>query len=76
MCNDKVIRRFAGVFILLSLGAGYWLSPLWFLFTAFVGVNLLQSSLTDLCPLERILGRAGLAGCRPRSPAEPHLDRA
>lgn len=66
MCNDKVIRRFAGAFILLSLAAGWWLSPLWLLFTAFVGLNLLQSSFTDVCPLERILGRAGLAGCRPR----------
>jgi hypothetical protein len=67
MCSDKVIRRFAGAFVLLSLAAGYWLSPLWFLFTALVGVNLLQSSLTDFCPLERLLGRARLAGCRPRS---------
>ncbi|MEO8622689.1 MAG: DUF2892 domain-containing protein [bacterium] len=66
MCKDFVIRRFAGVFILLSVAAGYWLSPLWFLFAAFVGANLLQSSFTDLCPLERILGWAGLAGCRSR----------
>lgn len=67
MCNDNVIRRFAAVFILLSVGAGLWLSPLWFVFTAFVGVNLLQSSFTNFCPLERILGCVGLAGCRPRS---------
>ena len=67
MCNDKIIRRFAGAFILLSLAAGWWLSPLWLLFTAFVGLNLLQSSFTEVCPLERILGRAGVAGCRPRS---------
>jgi hypothetical protein len=57
MCNDKIIRRFAGAFILLSLAAGWWLSPLWLLFTAFVGLNLLQSSFTEVCPLERILGR-------------------
>jgi hypothetical protein len=66
MCSEKVIWRFAGVFILLSVAAGYWLSPLWFLFTAFVGANLLQSSFTGFCPLERMLGRAGLAGCHPR----------
>lgn len=66
MCSDHVIRRFAGVFILLSLAAGVWVSPLWLLFTAFVGVNLLQSSFTRVCPLERILGRSRLAGCRPR----------
>lgn len=69
MCNDTVIRRLAGVFILLSAAAGYWISPLWFLFTAFVGLNLLQSSFTDFCPLERVLGWAGLAGCRRRSAA-------
>jgi hypothetical protein len=39
-------------------------SPLWLLFTAFVGLNLLQSSFTGFCPLERILGRFQLFGCR------------
>lgn len=63
MCSELVIRRFAGAFILLSLGLGWWVSPYWFLFTAFVGVNLIQSSLTGFCPLERMLGRFGLFGC-------------
>jgi hypothetical protein len=67
MCNDRVIRRFAGLFVLLSVAAGFWISPFVYLFTAFVGLNLLQSSRTDFCPLERVLGWAGLAGCRPRS---------
>jgi hypothetical protein len=65
MCDDRIIRRFAGVFVLFSLALGTWVSPLWFLFTAFVGVNLLQSSFTSFCPLERILGHFGLAGCKP-----------
>lgn len=65
MCNEMVIRRFAGGFILGSLALGWWVNPAWFLFTAFVGVNLLQSSFTGFCPLERILGRFGLFGCRP-----------
>jgi hypothetical protein len=65
MCNDTLIRRFAGTFILGSLALGWWLSPVWFLFTAFVGVNLLQSSFTSFCPLERVLGRLGLFGCVP-----------
>ena len=68
MCQDQVIRRFAGVFILLSLALGYWVSPAWLLFTAFVGLNLLQSSFTAVCPLERGLGRFGLAGCARRDP--------
>ena len=67
MCNDNVIRRFAGVFILGSLALGVWVSPLWFLFTAFVSVNLMQSSFTSFCPLERIPGRFGMFGCRPGS---------
>ena len=66
MCPDAVIRRFAGVFVLASLALGWWVHPAWFLFTAFVGVNLLQSSVTHVCPLERILGRFGAAGCARR----------
>lgn len=64
MCDDRIIRRFAGVFVLLSLSLGWWVHPAWFLFTAFVGLNLLQSSFTGFCPLERILGRTRLFGCR------------
>lgn len=66
MCNDNLIRRFAGLFVLASLALGYWVSPLWLLFTAFVGLNLLQSSFSGFCPLERVLGRVGFPGCTPR----------
>jgi len=68
MCNDMVIRRVAGVFILLSVALGVWVHPGWLGFTAFVGFNLLQSSVTGFCPLERILGRFGVMGCRARTP--------
>lgn len=70
MCDDRIIRRFAGVFVLLSLALGYWVHPAWYAFTAFVGLNLLQSSFTTVCPLERVLGRFGLAGCRAIRPRE------
>ena len=66
MCSDNIIRRFAGIFILASVALGYWVNSTWFLFTAFVGFNLLQSSYTAFCPLERILGRVGFPGCAPR----------
>jgi hypothetical protein len=70
MCNDRVIRRFAGAFVLASLALGWWVHPAWLLFTAFVGLNLLQSSFTGFCPLERILARFGVSGCeRPARPA-------
>ncbi len=64
MCPDNIIRRFAGVFILLSVALGMLVDPRWYWFTAFVGVNLLQSSFTNFCPLERILGYFGAAGCK------------
>ena len=60
MCNDVVIRRFAGTFVLLSLALGWWVSPWWFLFTAFVGVNLIQSTFTGFCPLGMILKKLGV----------------
>jgi hypothetical protein len=66
MCDDRIIRRFAGVFIILSVALGWFVDRRWFLFTGFVGVNLLQSSFTAFCPLEKILARLGFPGCQVR----------
>jgi len=55
------IRAIAGSFILISLALGYWVSPYWYLFTAFVGLNLLQSSMTRWCLMEQILEKLGVA---------------
>ena len=65
MCDDKIIRRIAGIFVMASVILGMTVSPLWSWFTLFVGFNLFQSSLTGFCPLERMLGRLGVFGCRP-----------
>lgn len=65
MCDEQLIRRIAGFFVVVSVALGWWAHPAWLLFTAFVGVNLFQSSLTGWCPLERILGHFRLFGCRP-----------
>jgi hypothetical protein len=54
------IRAIAGSFILLSLALGYLSSPYWHLFTAFVGLNLLQSAFTGWCLMEKILARLGV----------------
>ncbi len=66
MCDDRIIRRFAGVFVLLSVALGWFVSPNWYLFTAFVGLNLVQSSFTAFCPLEKVLVRIGFPGCSTR----------
>lgn len=68
MCPDRIIRRVAGLFVLLSITLGYLVSPYFYFFTAFVGLNLLQSSFTNFCPLEIMLGKGGLFGCRPTPP--------
>jgi hypothetical protein len=64
VCDGLIIRRFAGTFLLASLLLAHFVSPAWLVFSAFIGLNLLQSSFTDFCPLEKILGYFGLAGCR------------
>ena len=60
MTLDHKIRLIAGTFVLASLALGVWVSPWWFLFTAFVGVNLIQSSLTKWCLMEDILKATGI----------------
>lgn len=64
MSIERMIRIMAGFFVLLSLTLGYQGSPLfvseWFLaFTAFVGLNLLQSGFTGFCPPEKLLAKMG-----------------
>lgn len=54
---QMAIRRVAGFFVLVSVALGWWIHPAWFLMTAFVGLNLLQSSFTGFCPLESVLVR-------------------
>lgn len=54
------IRAIAGTFVLASLALGWWVSPWWFLFTAFVGANLLQSAFTRWCLMENVLRSTGL----------------
>jgi hypothetical protein len=62
MSRERVIRIIAGSFITVSLALGWWVSPYFFLFTAFVGLNLLQSGITKWCLMDDILRKAGV-GC-------------
>ena len=57
--ND-LLRLIAGAFVMLSVALGYYVSPWFFLFTAFVGLNLFQSGLTGWCPMVAILRQVGV----------------
>ncbi len=69
MKSWQLVRVIAGSFILISLAFGVPGSPLflsqwWLAFTAFIGLNLLQSGLTHWCLMETLLRKLGLpAGC-------------
>jgi hypothetical protein len=60
MNMERWIRVIAGTFVLCSLALGYYVSRYWFLFTAFVGLNLFQSGLTKWCLMEDILKKLGV----------------
>ena len=67
MTSERMVRIFAGAFVLASLALGVPASPLFLSvhalwFTAFVGLNLFQSGFTGFCPLEKILLRLGVRG--------------
>jgi hypothetical protein len=58
---EAALRGIAGTFVVLSVVLGWWVHPAFFLFTAFVGLNLLQSAFTGWCPMMALLRRAGMA---------------
>ena len=61
MKMEQWIRAIAGTFILVSVGLGWFHSRYWLLFTAFVGLSLLQSAFTKWCLMEEILDKLGVA---------------
>lgn len=61
MSIDRIVMAFAGIMILLSLSLAHFFGEGWLLLTAFVGLNLLQSAFTGLCPLAMLLRRFGYA---------------
>ena len=60
MTVERYLRLAAGFFVMLSLALGTWVNPYWYLFTAFVGLNLFQSAFTNWCPLMTILTKLGV----------------
>lgn len=61
MKMEQYIRAIAGTFILVSLALAVYVHPYWLFFTAFVGLNLLQSAFTRWCLMEDILSKLGVA---------------
>jgi hypothetical protein len=60
MTVERYLRLIAGGFIVLSVALGYWMSPYFYFFTAFVGLNLFQSAFTNWCPMMAILRKLGV----------------
>jgi DUF2892 family protein len=60
MSIERYLRLIAGLLVLVSVALGYWVNQAWFLFTAFVGLNLFQSAFTNWCPMITILQRLGV----------------
>lgn len=58
--KNRLIRAIAGTFILISLLLAVYVNQNWLWFTAFVGANLLQSSITKWCLMEDILAKLGV----------------
>jgi Protein of unknown function (DUF2892) len=56
---NGALRGIAGTFVLASVALGYFVHPAFFLFTAFVGANLLQSAFTNRCPMMSLLWSCG-----------------
>ena len=71
MSIERYLRLIAGFFVMLSVALGYWVHPAWFLFTAFVGLNLFQSAFTDWCPMMTFLRKLRV----PSASAAAHLTR-
>lgn len=69
MTIERALRALAGFFVLLSVALGYWAHPGFFVFTAFVGLNLLQSAFTNTCPAMAIFRKLGLRSCVPAAAA-------
>ena len=58
--KERIVRAVAGLFVLLSIALAHFVNIHWLWLAVFVGVNLLQSSFTKFCPLEKILDKAGI----------------
>ena len=59
--KGSIVRFIAGILLLSSLLLSYFVSDYWLLFSAFIGINLIISSLTGFCMMEKILLAVGIS---------------
>ncbi len=60
MTVDRIVHLIAGLMVLLSIALAHFVHPYWIGLAAFVGFNLAQSGITNLCPLASILRKVGV----------------
>lgn len=60
MNNERWVRTIAGGMVLATALLGYFHSKNWMFFTMFIGANLFQSGITNICPLTNILKKLGV----------------
>ncbi len=60
MSLDRAVMMFAGLMVLVSVALAYWVHPAWMWLTVFVGLNLMQASVTGFCPAAILFRRLGV----------------
>lgn len=60
---ERTLRGIAGIFVLAGVALAHYHSEWWLIFTAFVGLNLTQSAVTNWCPMKTVLHKLGLKTC-------------
>jgi hypothetical protein len=75
MCTERWVRLIAGTLILISVALGWFVTPWFLLFTAFIGANLFQSAISRWCLMEDILRALGVRPCPSQGSIATHAHR-
>lgn len=70
--KEIIVRTVAGTLVLLSVSLSYFINIHWLWVAVFVGVNLVQSSFSGFCPLEKILDRFGVSSSNQSCGKQPN----
>ncbi|MCB9487360.1 MAG: DUF2892 domain-containing protein [Deltaproteobacteria bacterium] len=74
MIVNDYLRLIAGFFVVASVAVGYFVTPYAFLFTVFVGLNLMQSAFTKACPMISLLRRMHVPDERSKSESKQAVE--